>query len=231
MLDRIVVTGASRGLGLALAEECVRAGAKVFACSREKNAALTALEKEFGDRFSWVALDVTEQTSVERAAQSVAAAGGLEMLINNAALGGKHDKLGEVDFDHARAIYEVNVLGALRVSQAFVPLLERGQRPVIVNISSESGSIGRAGRHGEFDYCMSKAALNMQTKLLHNALRARNVHVLSLHPGWVRTDMGGPNAHLEPRESARRVLGVTERHRADFDGPLFLDHEGHAWDW
>src|SRR5262249_57807923 len=125
---------------------------------------------------------------------------------------------------------DVNALGPLRVVQAFLPLLRAGRSPLLVNVSSEAGSIGPAGRDREFDYCMSKAALNMATRLLGNYLSGA-VRVLALHPGWLRTDMGGPHAALDPDAVAETV---SERLLGDDPAPsssLFIDHQGRPLPW
>src|SRR5262249_6485090 len=125
---------------------------------------------------------------------------------------------------------DINAIGPLRVVQAFLPLLRRGSSPLLVNVSSEAGSIGLSGRDREFDYCMSKAALNMATRLLHNYLSGA-VRVLALHPGWMRTAMAGPHAALDPQAVAEMV---SERLLSEPPAPsdaLFIDHRGDPLPW
>lgn len=122
-------------------------------------------------------------------------------------------------------------MGPLRVAKAFLPMLRRNGRGLIVNISSESGSIGDARREKEFDYCMSKAALNMATKLLDNYLSDSGIRVIAVHPGWMRTDMGGQNADLDPGETAARLAELFERFDVKSGEPIFLDNKGHALPW
>ena len=102
---------------------------------------------------------------------------------------------------------------------------------MVVGISSESGSISTANREKEFDYCMSKAAMNMGTKLLGNYLKKDNICVISVHPGWMRTDMGGQAADLDPEETARKLVEVFEKTRKAGISPRFIDNEGKDFPW
>jgi NAD(P)-dependent dehydrogenase (short-subunit alcohol dehydrogenase family) len=125
---------------------------------------------------------------------------------------------------------DVNAVGAARVVKYFRAHLVDGG--LLAFISSEAGSIGSSGRASEYGYCMSKAALNMFARLMGNREKQRGsgVRVVALHPGWIRTDMGGPNAHLAPEEAARDVWRLLEK-RASEAGPPFVDrlNEPLAW--
>src|SRR5690606_120256 len=125
---------------------------------------------------------------------------------------------------------DVNAVGAARAAKQFRAALRPGA--VLAMISSEAGSIADAGRTSEYGYCMSKAALNMLTKLLHNreATSKNGVQVLAIHPGWVRTDMGGKNADLTPEAAAAGVVSVLEQ-RLEHPGPLFIDRFGEPLSW
>jgi NAD(P)-dependent dehydrogenase (short-subunit alcohol dehydrogenase family) len=106
----------------------------------------------------------------------------------------------------------------------------RSQRRLIVNISSEAGSIGDCGRKDDFLYCMSKSALNMQTMILKNLLSPRGFELLAIHPGWLRTDMGGPNAALDPREAAEGIFELTTQPRQS-GSKTYIDHRGKPIQW
>jgi len=125
---------------------------------------------------------------------------------------------------------DVNAYGPLRVTQQFLPLLKKGQMKRLVFISSEAGSIGDCPRKTEFGYTMSKAALNMEVKLLNNYLHPRGFQVFAIHPGWIRTDMGGPRADISAEESAEAVyqLAVAERGK---DSPIFIERDGRVKAW
>jgi len=120
------------------------------------------------------------------------------------------------------------VPGKLR--KPFLPLLKKGNEKKLVSISSEAGSIGNTRRKSEFAYCMSKAALNMGMKILHNYLKDEGIRILALHPGWFRSDMGEPHAEWTPAESAQKMLSYIQSPPADPEVIyLFSDGKPFAW--
>jgi NAD(P)-dependent dehydrogenase (short-subunit alcohol dehydrogenase family) len=193
---------------------------------------------ELGAGITTVPLDVADQASVQAAARAIEAeVGAVDWVVNNAAILGPLDKgtEGELDYAAMARVFDVNALGALRVSQAFWPLLARSTERLVVNISSEAGSIADCGRDGWFGYGMSKAALNMASAQFHNAIRPQGGRVLVLHPGWVRTWMQGKldeAAPLSPEQSAAGLLSVIASRGAEVhDRPLFLQWDGRALSW
>lgn len=179
-----------------------------------------------------VALDVTSADSISAAKTRILGSrDSIDVLVNNAAilpLEGRGE-LGDLDFEAGKRMLDVNTLGPLRVSEAFLPLIERSERRLIVNISSEAGSVGDCWRKDDYFYCMSKAALNMQSAILQNALRDRNIRLLALHPGWMRTDMGGNNADIDPSEASDGIFDLVARCR-ELDG-LYFDCRGMPLHW
>ncbi len=132
------------------------------------------------------------------------------MLIHNAAiLGSITDHIrGPLNIAEMAEVFNVNTLGSLRVTQAMLPLLLQGQTKLIVDISSEAGSIKQCSRDGWFAYCVSKAALNMQARLIHNRLKQEGGQVILVHPGWVQSYMRGKldaSADLTPGASAQHI--------------------------
>jgi NAD(P)-dependent dehydrogenase (short-subunit alcohol dehydrogenase family) len=233
MTPRVVITGASRGLGAALVHSFAERGARVFAGTRPRRPALDRIIERYPRHVVAVELDVTTSESVSRAFSSVSAeTDAVDILINNAAIRSPtvSNPIESIDFGDVARTFDVNSIGPLRVIQAFLPLLRRGHSPVLVNVSSEAGSIGGCRRDREFDYCMSKAAMNMATALLANYLRDQ-IRVLSLHPGWLRTDMGGSNAALDPATTAKTIVELILRESCRLGGPAFIDHEGNALPW
>jgi len=228
----VLITGASRGLGECLVDRFSAEGWLVFAGHRGLSGS-SAPVRDVSDRLTLVGLDVRDGASVTRAAKLVSErTRGLDVLINNAAVNPHPESealLGELDFDAIALTLEVNAIGPLRVIQSFLPLLERGARKLIVNVSSEAGSLARSWRDRSYGYCMSKAALNMQTTILDRALAARGIGALALHPGWMRTDMGGPNATLDPADTARGMYDVITR--ASRETPRFVQHDGQPFPW
>lgn len=225
MPRRILITGASRGFGAALAAAFAKRGHRVFAGTR------APLEKRT-DGATPVELDVTRDESIRSACAFIAAqVPALDLLVNNAAVRRPTvmHPIEELDFDDVARTLDVNSVGPLRVMKVFLPILRLGDAPAIVNVSSEAGSIGQCWRDREFDYCMSKAALNMATALTANYLRGA-VRVVALHPGWLRTDMGGPRAALDPVEIAEVVADLIGSDSRWPEHP-FVDHEGKRLPW
>ncbi|MBN2037880.1 MAG: SDR family oxidoreductase [Chitinispirillaceae bacterium] len=225
MKPSVFITGAGRGLGFCLVKLFLEKGYSVFAGQYRvtKN-----LDQIVGvPDLHRIDLDVTDDASVLAASRTVASRiSGLDVLVNNAAKGEREDStIDDLAFDTAAEIINVNALGPLRVTRAFLPLLCSGTMKTIINVSSEAGSIARCWRKGMFGYTMSKAALNMQTKLLHNYLATDGFHVLSIHPGWMKTDMGGRNADIEPEIAAQgiyRIISGQKRSKT----PCFCDYNG-----
>jgi NAD(P)-dependent dehydrogenase (short-subunit alcohol dehydrogenase family) len=225
-MKTILISGANRGLGYSLSEHFLQAGYRVFAGVRQSMAGLDALAVRYPGLLTCLQLDVTQMEQVRAARQQVTElTAGLDILIN------KQTKLEDVDFEDPRwsTTIDVNSFGPLRVTQQMLPLLEKGTRKLIINISSEAGSIADAWREKEFAYCMSKAALNMQTRLLHNYLQPRGFSVLAVHPGWIRSDMGGPEADISPDEAAAGIFALAEREEPGAE--IYLDYQGKGLRW
>jgi NAD(P)-dependent dehydrogenase (short-subunit alcohol dehydrogenase family) len=248
-MQSVLITGANRGLGLCLVQKFAAQGWRVIATERSASVRPQGVPGNVipgnvipgnvipgnvvPGNVSWVVLDVQDGASIAGAVRAVSAlTPGLDVLINNAAVNPRPDYdalLGELDFSAMQLAYDVNALGPLRVIQSFLPLLERGQRKLIVNVSSEAGSLRHSWRDRSYGYCMSKAALNMQTTILDRALKPRGFNVLALHPGWMRTEMGGANADLDPMETAEGMYEVVQS--ASAATPRFLQHDGKEFPW
>ncbi|MFD0673418.1 SDR family oxidoreductase [Cohnella sp. GCM10027633] len=234
------VTGADHGLGLALAKTLLEQGDRVVGgrYAPEDGDGLRELRERYGDRLLVVRMDVSSEDSVTAAAEAIADfADRIDVVINNAVILGDITRTIEDELDYAEMLraYDVNALGPLRVNRALLPLVLRSAHKFIINISSEAGSIGDCYRSGWFAYAMSKAALNMQTALLHNHLRDAGATVLSVHPGWVRTFMQGrldAAATYTPEEAAGHIITLArspERFRSD--KPMFVDLLGKPLPW
>jgi NAD(P)-dependent dehydrogenase (short-subunit alcohol dehydrogenase family) len=213
----------------------LRGGFQVFAGVYLPSSDFSALQKEFPTMLTLVPLDVSDMESIRRAAGQLAASvSRLDILLNNAGIHVKNEAvlLEDLDFSdgHLEATMAVNAYGPLRMTQQFLPLLKAGQRKLILNISSEAGSIADCWRDKQFVYCMSKAALNMESKLLQNYLGPQGFKVLAVHPGWMRTDMGGEQATLHPDESAENIFALATKARTP-DDLIYLDHQGNALAW
>lgn len=231
----VLVTGADSGLGLSLVKRFLQGGFVVFAGAYRSSAELDVLLGESGDSLVLIWLNVADIDSVRGAAQQVAGqTNALELVINNAGIHLKDTKqvLEQLDFANGQfqLTMDVNTFGPLRVVQQFYPLLERGEQKLVINISSEAGSITDCRRENQFAYCMSKAALNMQSKILQNYLKSRGFKVLAVHPGWMRTNMGGTEAPLSPDESADGIFQLAAR-EWNVDDPIYMDYLGNPLPW
>jgi NAD(P)-dependent dehydrogenase (short-subunit alcohol dehydrogenase family) len=222
----VFITGAGRGLGLCLATLFLEKGYTVFAGQYKESRNLTDLAEAGNQNLRRVQIDVADSKSVEHVALEVGSlAAGLDVLVNNAAVcESEGSVLEDLNFEETAQILNVNTLGPLRVTKAFLPLLRRGKMKIIVNISSEAGSIENCWRKGMFGYSMSKAALNMQSRLLDNYLTGEGFRVKSIHPGWMRTDMGGKNADIGPDEAAQGIFKIVEGTTKATS--LYLDYQG-----
>ena len=233
MSPTILITGADQGLGLALAKRFSKAGFTVFAGQYMLGSKdLANLRPETGTLHA-VPLDVTLDASVETAFEKVAGlASSLDILINNAAIHpqASNNELPEVDFDTMVETFAVNTIGPLRVAKQFLPLLLQGEKKLLINISSEAGSIADCRRKAEYDYCMSKAALNMQSKILQNYLMDQGIKVLAVHPGWMRTAMGGPDADISAEEAAEAIFNLADD-PPGMEEPIYWDYRRQPLRW
>ena len=233
MTPRVVITGASRGIGLEYARQWLEAGARVFGLARDPagSEGLMELAAAWPDALLPVTCDVADDDSVAAARARVGeTADGIEILVNNAGVMGSREEIENVDLDRVRRTFEVNALGPLRVTQAFLDLVRAGDRPRIVNMTSLMGSIDDNRSGGAYAYRMSKAALNMATRSLAIDLADEGVIAVVLHPGWVLTDMGGESARLTVTEAVSSLIRTIEALDADRSGG-FYDRDGAPLPW
>ena len=226
-MEQLLIVGASRGLGEALTRLALDRGGAVTALVRAPEA-LAAL-KTASPRLTVLEADVRSEDQIKRAAALVQSS--FDAIVYNAAVHLEHDRrdVEACDPEALSATFEVNATGAVRTVKWF----RRWLKPngLLVFISSEAGGITSAWRTSEYGYCMSKAALNMFAKLMANRELAQGsgVKVLALHPGWVRTDMGGRNAELSAEEAATAILDTLgSGHQLS---AVFVDRFGEPLDW
>lgn len=231
---RILITGANRGLGLEFVRQYAAAGARVFAGCRSPDTAedLQALAGDHSEQVLPCPLDVRERDSIDAVAARIAGDGDgtLDLLINNAGVSPRGEEFSSIRAEDMLEVLRVNTAAPLIVAQRCHALLAASKHPRIVNISSAMGSLTEKdyGRH--YSYASSKAALNMITRAEAADLHADGIIVISLHPGWVRTDLGGPQATLSPRESVEDMIRVIGGLKPE-DSGRFLTWSGeeHAW--
>jgi NAD(P)-dependent dehydrogenase (short-subunit alcohol dehydrogenase family) len=234
MIKTVFITGADKGLGFSLVQQFLRAGVHVFAGQYQANNDLIDLAQSFPQTLTPVPLDVTQLDSVSQAADIVAKrVPALDVLINNAGVMlEKRTPLLELDLSSLPLFetLDVNTFGPLRMVQQFLPLLEKGEHKLILNISSEAGSITDCWRESEFAYSMSKAALNMQSKILQNYLKPRGFKILAVHPGWMRTDMGGADADIDAAEAAEGIFNLAVK-KWNLDDEIYMDYRAQPIHW
>ena len=234
-----LVTGANRGLGLELARQLLAAGSRVVATCRPpgKATALNTLAGEHPGRLHVLPLDVAEpKAHAELARELPLVLGGhdddtpgrLDLLVNNAGVLHSGERFGHVEEAILEDSLRVNAIGPFLLAQALAPRLADGAK--VVNLSSSLGSIASTTRFGTPSYNISKAAQNMATALLARALSDRGIVVVAFNPGWVRTDMGGEGAELEPAQAVAALLRLAEGLGPD-DSGHFLDGEGRRLPW
>jgi len=228
------VTGADRGLGYELVKQLLAHDYTVFAGRYNVEwKLLDDLEKTYPDRLVAVDLDVSTDASVAKAAAFIRSrASSLEVLVNNSAITGDNVSTiaDPLNFDEMLKVYNVNAVGALRVTNALYPLIAAGTKKLIMNISSEAGSIGSCHRKGWFAYCSSKAALNMFSAITHNNLKEIGGQVILIQPGWMKTWLSGKyhdEGPLTPDIPAAKLIGIIESPETyKGDSPAYIDYEG-----
>ena len=222
-----LITGANKGLGFETARQLVAAGHTVYLGSRDAERGRSAAEKLGATP---LVLDITDDASVAAAAETVAAAGGLDVLVNNAAIAGPITAVGEVTGPIMRDLFDTNVFGVVRMMHAFLPLLEKSPAPVVVNVSSGLGSIDRSVDPAALEskvpalaYGSSKSAVNLLTVRYAQAYPAMRINCVD--PGYTATDLNGHQGHQTVEQGAEIIVRMA---LLDAGGPTgtYVDDEG-----
>lgn len=232
-MRRIVVTGANRGIGLELTRQLLARGERVYAAVRKPGLAheLTRLALAHPGRLSVLPFDATKPATATELVREIGLVDdAIDTLINNAGVLSAGERFGAIEARSLTDSFSTNVVGSVMLTQAATPMLERGESPRVVNLSSILGSIGTRAAFGTPSYAISKAALNMATRQLAFELATRGIVAVALHPGWVRTAMGGAQAELEPAVAVASMLRVIDQLRLG-DAGRFLDWNGNEVPW
>ena len=230
-MSTVLVTGANRGIGLEYVRQYTAAGARVLACARipGQSEDLIALAAKSGGKTTIHPLDVASAASIAHLVQELDGAP-IDILINNAGVyGGDHQAAGDIDFDAWARTFAVNSIGPVRLLTALLPNLKKGKEKKAVAITSGMGSTANHDG-GALIYRSSKAALNNAMRGLALALRPDGIIVLMLHPGWVKTDMGGRNASLAPDVSVAAQRKLISTLTID-DSGRYLAFDGREIPW
>jgi len=227
-----LITGANRGLGLEFAKQYVADNWKVYAACRDPSSASELRRLADGSRGKLLVLsvDVSDLANVRAAAVELKGKP-IDLLLNNAGIGGPRGQtIGNIDYETWARVLDVNTLGPMRVSEAFVDNVARSDRKLIVTITSGMGSISDNSSGGAFAYRTSKAAVNMVMRSLAVDLAPRGITCVVINPGWVRTDMGGPNARLTAAESVTAMRRLIDKLGPAQSGKFF-NHDGREYAW
>ena len=238
MSQTVLITGTGRpyALGFNLVRRYLEQGDTVFASIRQPSEALEELQKRYPDQLHILTMDISSTPSVNAAAEEAAKLTScMDLIINNAVTASRDTlkDLPDFDLDQVAPAVNVGAVGPLRVLKAFLPLLRKSETgALVVNISSEAGSIGKCYRTHYIDYGMEKAALNMATMTMHNYFKNDpNLNIICIHPGWIRTNPANTEAPLDPYEHAETLRLLFETKRHDKEGPVFITYTGEAYPW
>lgn len=225
-----LVTGANKGIGFEVVRQMLRLGYRVFLGARNAAAGRAAAGKLSAEgNVTFLELDVSDLASIRRAAEEFSGqADRLDVLVNNAAVALDEDEAAlNITAETFETTVRTNTLGPWLVAQAFVPMLRKSDAPRIVNVSSSAGQLDGGADGWSPAYCVSKTALNSVTAQLAHALPKFAVN--SVCPGWVRTDMGGPNARLSIAEGASGVVWLAVEAPHDLTGQFVKERKVISW--
>jgi NAD(P)-dependent dehydrogenase (short-subunit alcohol dehydrogenase family) len=227
-----LITGANRGLGFEFARQYLADGWQVYAACRNPQSAseLRRLADASDDKLQILALDVIDPVSVQAAAAKLDGQA-IDLLLNNAGIGGpRGQSVGNIDYEAWAKVLDVNTMGPLRVSEAFVDHVAQSERKLIVTITSGMGSLADNTSGGAYAYRSSKAAVNMVMRSLAIDLAPRGIACVVINPGWVLTDMGGPHATLTTAESVKKLRRLIETLGPGQSGKFF-NYDGREYAW
>ncbi|MFO6423534.1 SDR family oxidoreductase [Motilimonas sp. KMU-193] len=222
-METYLITGANRGIGFALVQQCLANGHRVIATYRDQSAA-NALFELAGESclLELVQAELDSETGINKLANEIADKP-LDVLINNAGImGPEQQDLNGLDSEGWLATFAINTIAPFHVSRLLLPNLLHSARPRIITISSQMGSLAREST-GSYAYRSSKAAVNKVMQVMATELAEQGVIVCPMHPGWVQTDMGGMEADISAQQSAAGIIRFVEG--------VSLAESGRFWTW
>lgn len=227
-MTTILITGANRGLGLGIATHAAKLGHTVIGTARDPQSAdeLAAIASRV------IPLDTSDRASIDALAQQLQDEP-IDILVNNAGIFlHECDDITDFDVDAFERVMRVNTLGPILTTRALADNLARSQRKLNVSITSNLGSITDAskGQMGYLGYRASKAALNMANATIAHQLKDKGITSVVIHPGWVQTDMGGPQAPLTPDQATGAIVETIEK-LTPSDNGRFIDYKGREMPW
>ena len=223
-MSTVLITGANRGIGLELVRLYAAAGDRVLACCRDESAALALTELAQGGDVRVIEVQVSDADSVAQLVDTLKGEP-IDLLINNAGTIGPADTnqtAYTMDFEGWADAFAVNTMAPVRIMQGLLENLRSATSAKVVTITSQMGALS-LDMPVAYAYCTSKAALNKFMKMAALELGKEGIHVCVIHPGWVKTDMGGQGADISPQESAAGIVEVI--------GGLDAETNGSFWKW
>lgn len=228
-----LITGANRGIGLELSRQYAADGWRVLACSRNsaKSDELNKLAAQYPELIKTLALDVSDHKQIERLGRELSDES-IDLLINNAGMYPKSgvNGFGHTDYEEWMQLFRINTMAPLKMAETFSTQLARSKQKVFVAITSKMGSIEDNRGGGSYLYRTSKTAVNMVVKSLAIDLQSAGITSIVIHPGWVKTDMGGPNALISVNQSVSGIRQVISN-LSMADSGKFFNYDGQEIPW
>ncbi len=224
-----LITGANRGIGFEISEELAEKDFFVFLSARNNEKGNKAAEslKQKGLNVEFLSMDVSDKKSIAQAAEEFnSRSKNLDVLVNNAAVLIDNSDITKLELDTFLQTLTINTIGSFLVIKAFLPFIKKGSR--IINISSDSGSLQRMASKTPA-YSISKTALNAVTRQFAAALKNKGIAVNSVHPGWVRTDMGGIIASRSLKKGAETAVWLATEAPTELTGKYLYDKKEMEW--
>ena len=230
-MTNVLITGANRGLGLGFVKSFLAKNINVICTTRNIAGSKELLEckKKYPNNLEILELDLLEENS-ENTFSDLLSDKPVDIFINNAGVGNSNQRFGVVSSKPWLELLKVNLIAPLTVTQAIIENIKKGSDKKIYFLSSQLGSIGDNTSGGMYIYRSSKTALNQVVKSLSVDLKPIGITVISLHPGWVKTDMGGPNAPVSIDESVKGMMKVIDTTDIGNTG-TFLNYDGKELPW
>ncbi|WIO75339.1 SDR family oxidoreductase [Porticoccaceae bacterium LTM1] len=230
-MPTLLITGANRGIGLELTRQYLEGGWNVLACCRQPDQAdeLKQLQSD-NTMLSIHSVDVGNEQSIKQLAEELKGKS-IDVLLNNAGIyGGSGNKLGSITSDQWLEVFKVNTIGPLLMAQVFLDQVASSDKKTIATISSKVGSIEDNQSGSNYMYRSSKTAVNQAMKSLSIDASGLGIKAVVLHPGWVLTDMGGPNALINTQQSASGLKAVLDNLKMEQSGQ-FINYDGSEIPW
>lgn len=230
-MPTVLITGANRGLGLEFSHYYLKSSWNVLATCRSPKEALDlkALENEYGE-IKIFSLDLASEKDIESLGMNLSGIP-IDVLINNAGVYlDRGCTFGKLNYEDWSKSILINTLAPMKIAEVLLENLQVGEKKCLINITSRMGSIADNTSGGSYYYRSSKAALNAAMKTLSMDLLTFHITTVLFHPGWVKTDMGGPNASITPEESIKGMCNVIDKLTLK-DSGKFLDYTGKELPW